>query len=179
MIGYNILSKVSGFHDIALCVRHHHERWDGSGYPDGLSGMAIPLGARIISLADSVDAMMSVRKYRQKLTAAYCRNEIARCCGSMYDPQIAAVLLAHWTEIAPLLGQEDEPPKNNTFRMTPNRAYNIIFFANANDLRLHLFISFNSFLNFSDDSGNAPQAAFIGVSRTSGTKAWRGYYGND
>ncbi len=115
MIGYNILSKVSGFHDIALCVRHHHERWDGSGYPDGLSGMAIPLGARIISLADSVDAMMSVRKYRQKLTAAYCRNEIARCCGSMYDPQIAAVLLAHWTEIAPLLGQEDEPPKNNTF----------------------------------------------------------------
>lgn len=107
MIGFNILSKVGGFEEIALCVRHHHERWDGSGYPGGLSGDAIPLGARIISLADSVDAMISERKYRQKLTADYCRSEIARCRGSMYDPKIADLVLAHWDEMADLLNHED------------------------------------------------------------------------
>lgn len=107
MIGFNILSRVGGFEDIALCVRHHHERWDGSGYPDGLSGEAIPLGARIISLADSVDAMMSVRKYRQKLTVEGCRSEIARCRGRMYDPRIADLMLIHWAEIKNLLSQED------------------------------------------------------------------------
>jgi HD-GYP domain-containing protein (c-di-GMP phosphodiesterase class II) len=98
-IGFNILSKVRGFEDIALCVRHHHERWDGSGYPDGLSGEAIPLGARIISLADSVDAMMSVRKYRQKLAAEECRNEILLGQGRMYDPQIANLMLVHWSDL--------------------------------------------------------------------------------
>lgn len=99
VIGFNILSKVRGFEDIALCVRHHHERWDGSGYPDGLSGEAIPLGARIISLADSVDAMMSVRKYRQKLTTEECRNEILLGQGRMYDPQIANLMLVHWSDL--------------------------------------------------------------------------------
>ncbi len=107
MIGYNILSKVSGFEDIALCVRHHHERWDGSGYPDGLSGQAITPGARIIALADSIDAMLSVRKYRPKLTADYCRSEIARGRGSMYDPEIADLVLARWAELERLLNQPD------------------------------------------------------------------------
>ncbi|WMJ83041.1 HD-GYP domain-containing protein [Oscillospiraceae bacterium LTW-04] len=106
-IGFNILSKISGFEDIALCVRHHHERWDGSGYPAGLSGEAIPLGARIISLADSVDAMMSERKYRERLLAEDCRNEIARCRGSMYDPGIVDLMLLHWAEIKCLLNHEN------------------------------------------------------------------------
>ncbi|HWP52079.1 MAG TPA: HD-GYP domain-containing protein [Clostridia bacterium] len=107
VIGFNILSKVGGFEDIALCVRYHHECWDGSGYPDGLLGEAIPLGARIISLADSIDAMLSVRKYRQKLTVEFCRSEISRCCGSMYDPKIANLILAHWAEMEHLLSLED------------------------------------------------------------------------
>lgn len=108
IIGFNILSKVGGFEEIALCVRHHHERWDGSGYPDGLSGEAIPLGARIISLADSVDAMMSVRKYRQKLTVEKCRDEIALGQGCMFDPRISDLMLIHWEEVKTLLDQANE-----------------------------------------------------------------------
>lgn len=103
MIGYNILSKVSGFERIAVIVRHHHERWDGSGYPDGLSGEAIPLGSRIIALADSIDAMISFRKYRERISSDQCRDEILKYRGKMYDAKIANVLLKHWSEIEKIL----------------------------------------------------------------------------
>lgn len=60
MIGYSILSRIDSFEEIAKIVRAHHERWDGNGYPDGLSGEGIPFGARLIAVADSIDAMLSI-----------------------------------------------------------------------------------------------------------------------
>ena len=72
--GYEILRKVDDFKEIAVLVRHHHERWDGRGYPDGLRGADIPLGSRILAVADSIDAMMSSRSYRPAMTSAACRR---------------------------------------------------------------------------------------------------------
>ena len=96
--GYEILRKVDDFKEIAVLVRHHHERWDGRGYPDGLCGADIPLGSRILAVADSIDAMMSSRSYRPAMTSAACRREIERNSGIMYDPSVAAAALEHWDE---------------------------------------------------------------------------------
>lgn len=76
--GYEILRKIDDFKEIAILVRHHHERWDGRGYPDGLSGHDIPPGSRVIAVADSIDAMMSSRSYRPAMTSAACRREIEK-----------------------------------------------------------------------------------------------------
>ena len=86
--GYDILRKVPQFQRVALIVRHCHERWDGRGYPDKLAGAAIPLGACIIAVADSIDAMMSNRSYRPAMTGPVCLHEIEKNRGVMYDPQV-------------------------------------------------------------------------------------------
>jgi CRISPR-associated endonuclease Cas3-HD len=74
-------------------VHHHHERFDGNGYPDKIGGMAIPLPARIIMLCDSIDAMLSDRPYRKALSIDEVRQELLRCSGTQFDPQIVAVVL--------------------------------------------------------------------------------------
>jgi HD-GYP domain-containing protein (c-di-GMP phosphodiesterase class II) len=73
---------------VSRIVRHHHERWDGKGYPDGIAGEAIPLGARIFAVADSFDAMTSDRPYRRAMTVENARAEVARCRGTQFDPEI-------------------------------------------------------------------------------------------
>lgn len=98
-IGYRILEKVSGFGEIALIIRHHHERWDGKGYPLGLSKNEIPFGSRIIALSDSIDAMLSDRKYRKALSLPLCRQEIENNSGIMFDPEIVKAVLDNWSEI--------------------------------------------------------------------------------
>ncbi len=70
-------------------VRHHHERWDGRGYPDGLKGKDIPIGARVIAVADTFDAMTSKRAYRDALPVERAFEEIDKCTGSQFDPEIA------------------------------------------------------------------------------------------
>jgi putative nucleotidyltransferase with HDIG domain len=92
--GANLVSTMSGLKDIVAAIRHHHENWDGTGYPDNLRGEAIPLAARIITFADTIDAMTSERPYRQPLTEAQVRAEIIRCRGRQFDPAIADRLLA-------------------------------------------------------------------------------------
>jgi len=83
--GYKILKPI--LPDYALfAVKHHHERWDGDGYPDGLSGEDIPPGARIIAIADSYDAMTSSRIYRKVLTEEEALEELLRCSGTQFDP---------------------------------------------------------------------------------------------
>src|SRR5690348_1285752 len=91
--GANLVSTMSGLKEIIPAIRHHHENWDGSGYPDGLSGDHIPLAARIISFADTIDAMTSERPYRRPLTEAQVRAEIVRCRGRQFDPAITDRLL--------------------------------------------------------------------------------------
>jgi diguanylate cyclase (GGDEF)-like protein len=92
-IGYRMLESL-GVEPIADWVLHHHERWDGTGYPDGLEGDAIPIGARIIFVADSFDAMTSNRLYRTPLTHEQALHEVERCSGSQFDPDVVQAFLA-------------------------------------------------------------------------------------
>lgn len=98
-IGADILSKSPHFSRISAIILHHHERFDGKGYPFGAKGEEIPLGARIIAVCDSIDAMASARAYRKALPIEICRSEIERNIGLMYDPDVANLILSHW-EIA-------------------------------------------------------------------------------
>lgn len=92
-IGVHILSNASIFADIVPIVKHHHERYDGHGYPSRLAGKDIPYLARIVAVADTFDAMTSKRSYRQALDFDYTMNEIERCTGTQFDPEIADVFL--------------------------------------------------------------------------------------
>jgi HD-GYP domain-containing protein (c-di-GMP phosphodiesterase class II) len=76
------------------CVLHHHERWDGTGYPHGLAGDEIPIEARIVALADAYDAMTSDRPYRPALTHEEAVAEVQRCSGTQFDPAVAAAFLS-------------------------------------------------------------------------------------
>jgi diguanylate cyclase (GGDEF)-like protein/putative nucleotidyltransferase with HDIG domain len=94
VLGQHILEQVGGvFELLSHIVVAHHERWDGSGYPHGLAQNAIPLGARILTVVDSYDAMTSQRPYRQALSDAEARAELQRGAGSQYDPQVVEMFL--------------------------------------------------------------------------------------
>ena len=92
-IGYRILGSVSDFSKISTFVLEHHERWDGTGYPKGLKGEQITLQARIISVADSFDAMTSDRPYRAALTETEAVEEFRRCAGKQFDPEIVKIFI--------------------------------------------------------------------------------------
>lgn len=98
-IGAEILSKSEHFTRLAAIILHHHERYDGKGYPFGAKGEEIPLGARIIAVCDSIDAMASARAYRKPLSLEVCRSEIEKNIGLMYDPIIAKIALDNWKEL--------------------------------------------------------------------------------
>jgi putative nucleotidyltransferase with HDIG domain len=89
-----LVAMVSGLQDLVTPVRHHHERWDGGGYPDGLAGEQIPLFARIIVFADTIDAMTSDRPYRPALGPADVRRELVKHRAKQFDPFICDKLLA-------------------------------------------------------------------------------------
>ena len=90
-IGFRMLESL-GVDPVADWVLHHHERWDGTGYPDGLPAEQIPLGARIILVADAYDAMTSERLYRRRVAPEQALAELRRCAGSQFDPEIVAAL---------------------------------------------------------------------------------------
>jgi two-component system cell cycle response regulator len=92
LIGHRILDATPAMKPVAQLVRSSHERWDGAGYPDGLSGADIPLGARIIFVCDSVDAMTSDRPYRAARTIPEVIQELRRCAGTQFDPDLAELL---------------------------------------------------------------------------------------
>lgn len=93
-IGYEIMSSMGdGIEGLLDGIRYHHERYDGRGYPDGLSDTDIPLIARILALADSYDAMTSNRVYRRRLTDEEVRAEILKCSGSQFDPALAEIFV--------------------------------------------------------------------------------------
>jgi putative nucleotidyltransferase with HDIG domain len=105
VIGARILMQSNYTHEMVQIVLHHHERYDGRGYPEGLKGEDIPIGARVIAIADSIDAMTSKRVYRDAMSLDYCREEIEKNLGTMYDPAIGKVVLEHWDEMVDLLLQ--------------------------------------------------------------------------
>jgi HD-GYP domain-containing protein (c-di-GMP phosphodiesterase class II) len=84
-----LISKFRGF--IQDSVRHHHERWDGQGYPTGLSGSGIPLASRIILISDTIDAMTTDRPYRKRLGLDIVVAELQKCKGTQFDPEIVQV----------------------------------------------------------------------------------------
>ncbi len=102
-IGADIISKAKGMYDISQIILHHHERYDGKGYPEGISGTDIPLESRIIAIADSIDAMTSKRVYRDSMSLDECRAEIERNIGTQFDPAIARIVLKNWSGISDIV----------------------------------------------------------------------------
>ncbi|MBX5481976.1 MAG: HD domain-containing protein [Myxococcaceae bacterium] len=92
--GYRMLSKMPYLHEASLIVYQHQERWDGKGYPQGLAGEDIVIGARIFSVADTMDAICSDRPYRKGQPLAVAKEEIRRCAGTQFDPRIVEAYLA-------------------------------------------------------------------------------------
>lgn len=91
--GAEIVATLPALREIALLVRHHHERYDGKGYPDGKKGEEIEMGARILAVADTFDAMTTDRPYRKAMTLAETRAELSRCKGGQFDPAIVDCFL--------------------------------------------------------------------------------------
>ena len=96
--GAQILSRVEFPYPIVPVVRHHHERWDGAGYPDGLSGEDIPLTARILTVVDCFDAVREDRQYRKGMTRQEAIDLILRGSGTQYDPRVVGTFIAHLPE---------------------------------------------------------------------------------
>jgi putative nucleotidyltransferase with HDIG domain len=107
--GYEMVSKIPFLREAAEIVHAHQERFDGTGYPQGLLGEDIPLGARIFAIADSPDAMTSDRPYRKGTTFATATEEIVRCAGTQFDPSIVEVFLSMpsetWSDLRNEIGR--------------------------------------------------------------------------
>ncbi len=96
-IGYRMLDSL-GVEPVATWVLHHHERWDGNGYPDQKAGGQIPLGARILFVADAYDAMTTDRVYRRRLSHDRAIAELERCAGTQFDPEVVTAFRAEFDE---------------------------------------------------------------------------------
>jgi len=114
-----LAGTVTKLRDVVPLIRHHHENWDGTGYPDGLKGEGIPLGSRIIMFADTIDAMTTDRPYRAALDATSVRKELLRFRGTQFDPQICDALLRspEYSKLfAPVISSSEDWPER-----TPDR----------------------------------------------------------
>ena len=107
-IGCRIVERVPGLEQLAPAIRHHHERWDGSGYPSGLARAEIPLSARIVAVADAFGAMVGGRPYRPSITAQAACQEILRCAGTQFDPEVAQMFVEE-VRRRPLRASDERP----------------------------------------------------------------------
>jgi HD-GYP domain-containing protein (c-di-GMP phosphodiesterase class II) len=92
LVATRILEKIEGLRGAIPIIRHHHERYDGDGYPDGLAGAQIPLGARIVAVAETYDILTSDVPWRNALSGEAAIQEIDRCSGTQFDPQVVEAL---------------------------------------------------------------------------------------
>ena len=103
IIGYRLLSPIRFLHGAAQIVLHHHEKWDGTGYPYGKQGEEIPFGARIFRLADAIETITSKRPYKKALPFEAAEDEVIRCSGTHFDPQVVEAFKkiprSNWTSI--------------------------------------------------------------------------------
>jgi putative nucleotidyltransferase with HDIG domain len=95
VVGASIASEIGFPYPVTPAIKHHHERWDGKGYPVGLEGAEIPLGARIIMVCDTIDAMTTARPYRDPLPMSVVRDELVKHRGSQFDPAIIDLVIAN------------------------------------------------------------------------------------
>src|ERR1700680_702812 len=108
-VGAEILEQVDFPYPVVPIVRAHHEKWDGSGYPNGLSGEAIPIGARILAAVDCLDALASDRQYRKALPLDEAMAKVAEDAGKSFDPRVVAILQRRYIELEQLAN--DQPPQ--------------------------------------------------------------------
>jgi putative nucleotidyltransferase with HDIG domain len=113
IVGAEIVEQVRFPYPVAPIVHSHHEKWDGSGYPDGISGESIPIGARILSAVDCLDALASDRQYRRALPLDEAMAHVVRESGKAFDPQVVAALQARYVELEHLARSQkpEERPK--------------------------------------------------------------------
>src|SRR5271170_4789210 len=108
LVGAEILDRVAFPYPVAPIVRSHHERWDGSGYPEGISGEQIPIGARILAAVDCLDALASHRQYRQALPLAEAMAKLKERSGSWFDPRVVEILLKNYVELERMAQMTEE-----------------------------------------------------------------------
>ena len=111
--GYEIANSNIELKDIAEEIRHHHERWDGTGYPDGLSCESIPLLSRVIAVVDAYDAMTNDRSYRHAMPVSRAMEELKRCAGSQFDPFIVSEFLRMLRESFPDIAKDADVSEKN------------------------------------------------------------------
>jgi HD-GYP domain-containing protein (c-di-GMP phosphodiesterase class II) len=109
LIGERIIGAAPALAEVASLVRSTHERWDGEGYPDRLSGTDIPLGSRIVAVADAFDAMTSERPYGEERSVDAALREIRDCAGSQFDPVVVEAFCAAWRDRAASLSASGQP----------------------------------------------------------------------
>jgi diguanylate cyclase (GGDEF)-like protein/putative nucleotidyltransferase with HDIG domain len=110
-VGAEILERVNFPYPVAGIVRSHHEKWNGGGYPDGLKGEAIPMGARILSVVDALDALISDRPYRAALSLTEAIDRLSAESGVSYDPKVVHVVQRRYAELEKRLAAEDSKPE--------------------------------------------------------------------
>lgn len=108
-LGYNMLRDVPYLKEVSLFLKHHHEWYNGTGYPDGLQGEEIPLGAQIIAVADAYDAMTSDRPYRKSYTHYNAVQEIEKCAGTQFAPTVVDAFLSKYDSLG------EQPPQTTFF----------------------------------------------------------------
>lgn len=116
IVGAEILEQVDFPYPVVPIVRAHHEKWDGSGYPNGLQGEAIPIGARILAAVDCLDALASDRQYRKALPLNEAMSKVASEAGTSFDPRVVEILQRRYVELEKLATQQpfQAPPKLST-----------------------------------------------------------------
>ena len=138
-IGADLLSSIKFPYPVVPIVRYHHENWDGKGYPSGIAGTDIPLGARILSVVDCFDALTSDRPYRPRLSAGEAFDILRQRRGNMYDPLVVDAFIAAYDELAPLATEAGLQARSligeSTFASEPGSALNEIR-ANASEVSL-------------------------------------------
>src|SRR5687768_16272871 len=124
-VGADILSAIDFPYPVVPIVRHHHENWDGSGYPDGLAGAEIPIGARILSVVDCYDALTSDRPYRPKLADSEAIKILMQRRGRMYDPLIVDTFVSIYPELAVSAQEHTGPEKDGLSAITRGLAHKL------------------------------------------------------
>lgn len=109
-LGFMMVADVKQLEKAREIILHHHERYDGKGYPNGIAGTDIPIGARVFTIADSFDAMISDRPYRKGMSIQSAREEVRRCSGSQFDPMCVAAFDQISDEDLEAIAQEREHP---------------------------------------------------------------------